>query len=480
MAIWLVVLVPTVDPIELKRSFVRPESFLPAVLFALAVVGLSWTDVDRTGMAQGLGPVVKFAALPLLIYHFQRSPRGEWTFIAFLLSCSALMVLSWIVYLAPNLKIGAAEVPGVPVRNYIDQTQEFALCIFALLPLLANSLRKRRAVAVLGYTVLLMGSAENLATVVVGRTALLYFPVLILLFVWRYLNRYTATLFLCGLICLTIASFSTSTSLRQRVELSIRDYEVERHTDLATSQGLRFFYWRTSLQAIMQAPIFGHGTGSTKTIFANAAKGKEGEWANTVRNPHNQTLYVAVQWGLVGTLLLFAMWCAHVLLFLGKSFAHWLGLIVVTQNILSSLVNSHLFDFNEGWLYVLGVGVAGGAIKNASKAAALSAYRAPTDHQPRLSMPALRAGDASRYFDRVLFTEWLQRASRSIETVIGVSVIFVISASNIYWRWANDWIAVALALGAGWCAMAAVRYLFKRRAYREMRRQYGQEWYPET
>jgi hypothetical protein len=26
----------------------------------------------------------------------------------------------------------------------------------------------------------------------------------------------------------------------------------------------------------------------------------------------------------------------------------------------SSLLNSHLFDFHEGWMYVLGVGAAGG------------------------------------------------------------------------------------------------------------------------
>jgi O-antigen ligase len=30
------------------------------------------------------------------------------------------------------------------------------------------------------------------------------------------------------------------------------------------------------------------------------------------------------------------------------------------QNIFTSLFNSHLFDFHEGWIYVLGVGVAGG------------------------------------------------------------------------------------------------------------------------
>jgi hypothetical protein len=37
--------------------------------------------------------------------------------------------------------------------------------------------------------------------------------------------------------------------------------------------------------------------------------------------------------------------------------------MVVVQNIFTSLFNSHLFDFNEGWMYVLGVGVAGGLLK---------------------------------------------------------------------------------------------------------------------
>jgi hypothetical protein len=44
--------------------------------------------------------------------------------------------------------------------------------------------------------------------------------------------------------------------------------------------------------------------------------------------------------------------------------------MVVLQNILSSLFNSHLFDFHEGWMYVLGVGVAGGMAIRAKAAEA--------------------------------------------------------------------------------------------------------------
>jgi hypothetical protein len=61
------------------------------------------------------------------------------------------------------------------------------------------------------------------------------------------------------------------------------------------------------------------------------------------------------------------MWCSHLLLFRETGFAAWVGLVVVVQNILSSLFNSHLFDFHEGWMYVLGVGVAGGMVARARK-----------------------------------------------------------------------------------------------------------------
>jgi hypothetical protein len=66
------------------------------------------------------------------------------------------------------------------------------------------------------------------------------------------------------------------------------------------------------------------------------------------------------------------MWLAHLWLFRGGSFAAWVGLLVVVENIVSSLAHSHLFDFANGWLYVLGVGVAGGMALRARDTAASS------------------------------------------------------------------------------------------------------------
>src|ERR1039458_9473859 len=56
--------------------------------------------------------------------------------------------------------------------------------------------------------------------------------------------------------------------------------------------------------------------------------------------------------------------CRNMCTFLA-GLAEWIGLVIVVQNIVGSLFNSHLFDFVQGWVYVFGVGVAGGiALKN--------------------------------------------------------------------------------------------------------------------
>ena len=57
------------------------------------------------------------------------------------------------------------------------------------------------------------------------------------------------------------------------------------------------------------------------------------------------------------------MWAAHIILFFrGEGLVAWIGLVVVTQNVVGSLFNSHIFDFVQGWVYVVGVGVAGGMV----------------------------------------------------------------------------------------------------------------------
>jgi O-antigen ligase len=280
------------------------------------------------------------------------------------------MALSWIVLFAPEWKIVATEDAGVPLKNPISQSQEFALCIFALAPLVLEFFSQRRLALATACAALMVAFFANMMFVVLARTALLYILVLTILFALRYLGRSAMLwLFAAGAAAAIVLWFA-SPYLRQRIEHVAVEYREYYETNRPTSTGQRLEYWRNSVRSIGEAPLFGKGTGSTKQLFDQQAAGKTGAWADAITNPHNQTLYVAVQWGLLGCIVLYAMWYFHLLLFGDKNFVGWVGLIVVVQNIVSSLLNSHLFDFHEGWIYVLGVGVAGGMVARARKVVA--------------------------------------------------------------------------------------------------------------
>jgi hypothetical protein len=159
-----------------------------------------------------------------------------------------------------------------------------------------------------------------------------------------------------------------SPQLRRTTETFVSDYQLYKATNAKTSIGLRLEYWRKSLKFFVEAPIVGHGTGSILGLFERAAVGTDMVASGVaINNPHNQTLNVAVQWGVVGIVVLYAMWFFHLRLFRGEGMVAWIGLLVVVQNIFTSLFNSHIFDFHEGWMYVLGVGVAGGMTLRAAR-----------------------------------------------------------------------------------------------------------------
>ena len=380
MVLWFLALIPTLDLRALLRSLTRPASALPLSFFALAVAGTLWADSPWPARLHGINPVTKLLAIPFLLYHFERSQRGIWVFAAFLISCALLMGLSWIVLFAPEFKVTSTASPGVPVKNYIDQSQEFALCLFALAPLVPSLFYQRRFALAAACTALMLGFFINMMFVVSARTALVYIPVLLVLFAMLYLRRRATVLLLAGAVASAALVWVTSPYLRTRVEAVAIEYQNYHENNAASSTGLRLEYWRKSLGFFANAPMLGNGTGSTKQLFERDAIGQSGASADVIGNPHNQTLNVAVQWGLLGCVVLYAMWFCHLLLFRGTSLSSWIGLLVVVQNIVSSLFNSHLFDFHEGWMYVLGVGVAGGmALENENWTERKSCRQGPLD-----------------------------------------------------------------------------------------------------
>jgi O-antigen ligase len=371
MIVWLFVLIPTVEPRSFLRSFKRPACFLPIAFFALAVIGTLWADGPWSARLHSVSPVAKLLAIPLLIYHFERSTRGVQVLTAFLVSCVLLLAMSCIVAIDPRLALRAVPVKdyygvavyGVPVKNYIDQSQEFALCAVALAYPIVTLLRAKRILSAALLIAVSLSFVVNMTFVIVSRTALATMPIMLAVFALLHLKWRSVVIVLCVTAVFVGLAWATSPQLRWKAETALKDYQLYRERNAPTSIGLRLEFWQKSLRFFSEAPILGHGTGSIRGLFEKAAVDQFGAAAQVVGNPHNQTLNVAIQWGAVGIVVLYAMWLMHLLLFRADGLAAWIGLMVVVQNISSSLFNSHIFDFHEGWMYVLGVGVAGGLLK---------------------------------------------------------------------------------------------------------------------
>jgi O-antigen ligase len=364
----LIAMVPFFEVEAFMRSLRRPISWVPIALFVLAAVGTLWSTATWGERLYAVGPTVKFLMLPFLIYHFERSKRGLSIFVAFLISCVLLAVMSWIVAYHPQLTLKAAgqDSRGIFVKNYIDQSQEFTLCAAALVYPALEFFRARRAGIVLLLCALAAGLLATMTFVIVSRTALVTTPIMLVASGMVHLRWRNNLAIFCGVIAVGGLAWIVSSQLERTVATFVSQYEVYSESGTATSVGERLEYWKKSLRFFAEAPLIGHGTGATRGLFEQAATGSRGlASAEVIGNPHNQTLNVAVQWGIMGVALLYAMWLVHLLAFRGETLADWIGLLVVIQNILTSLFNSHLFDFHEGWMYVLGVGVAGGMILKA-------------------------------------------------------------------------------------------------------------------
>jgi O-antigen ligase len=360
IAVWLVMLLPSLDGAAVKRGLATAAGGLPVLLWCLGVIGMLWADVDWHQRLAGLNSFHRLLAIPLLLAQFRRSDNGIAVVCGFLISSITVLLASYTI-----IVVFGDEWPriyGVPVHDTIFQGSEFLICGFGAIGyavLTWGRSGRRWSIALVAIGVLFL---INFAVATASRSALVIAPVLLLLLGWR-LYRWKGAL-VAGLVGITAGGLMwfASPVLRDRLERTLLEIRAYRTMDQPMSVGEHAAFLKESVVIIASAPIIGHGTGSIGKEFAEITAGKTGTSGTGTVNPHNQTFAVAIQLGLVGALVLWAMWIAHIGLFSGACVIAWLGLILVTENILSSAVHSHLFDFNSGWLYVFGVGVLGGTM----------------------------------------------------------------------------------------------------------------------
>lgn len=362
IALWLITVLPTMNVVMLQRALRTFAGAMPVLLWLLAVVGVLWSDVGWFERLTGLASYHRLLVIPLLLAHFRHSERGMYVFYGLLISVGCLLALSWLSAVMPAW-VPFAKQRGVPVKDYIFQSEMFLGCAFVLIE---PAWRRLRAGSYAPSALLFCLAAAflaNIAFVVTSRTALVVAPCLILALGLRQFKPKEVVVTILIACALATLGWLSSSPLRNRVYASFAQARAYAQDDEANSTGLHIDFLRRSFEIVEKAPFIGHGTGSIGDQFRRLEVEQAGAAATVLTvNPHNQIFAVAIDLGCLGAVILLAMWGSHLMLFRGRELSCWIGQVLVIQNVVSSLFNSHLFDFTSGWLYVFGVGIAGGMV----------------------------------------------------------------------------------------------------------------------
>jgi O-antigen ligase len=363
VAVFAVLALITLDRPRLVATLRSAAGYLPVALFALILVGVLWS-VQPYGVAiRWVTPYAKLLLIPLVIATAFTPRQALQIACGFLAACMVLLAFSWASLLWPSGPWHWFKAPGVPVKDNAVQSGCFALCAFGLAigTVRTWSQGDRRAIAMGILALLFLADVFFIylsKTGMIMATALL---VLLIIHTWNW--RLALSIAMPSVLIIAVGLWLSGPAQQRLAEMST-DMHAHDTSGETISTGARMDFWNKGLDFVKQAPLLGHGTGSIKPLYQAMEATQPSPYGEATPDPHNQFLHVTLQVGLVGGILLLAMWAAHFRMFLHRDVVSIMGQAVVLQNFIGSLFNSHLTTVTQGMLYCLAVGVLGAAVRD--------------------------------------------------------------------------------------------------------------------
>ena len=375
VSIFVLLAALTVKREEWLATFATPAAAVPVGLFLLLLIGMSWSPTPFAP-GGGIGRYAKLLLIPIAMATPFTAREALQIGYGFLAGCLVVLVLSFLSFfisLPPPFHSAMVDprMAGVPMKDNAVQSGCFALCAFAL-ALGGVSVwvegNRRRAAAMI---VLALVFLADIFMIFISKTGILMTAALIGLFV-VHAEGWKRSLLIAAPIALVvaIALWSSAPAQRRLAEIATDIHAVDGDkgsSEATLSTASRLDFWSKAVEFIKEAPLFGHGTGSTKSLYQSLEATRPSPYGEAVPDPHNQFFAIAIQVGLVGGAILLVMWAVHFSMFIGGSFASAIGQAVVIQNFIGSLFNSHLSTVTQGMLYCLAVGLLGGIVQRARR-----------------------------------------------------------------------------------------------------------------
>jgi O-antigen ligase len=342
-------------PDTIKRYPVAAWSLLLYVCF---FAGLAYGNVSSEWMGETLKKYRELLFIPVLLPLLSAQRHRDRAWRAFLIASVISLAIS---YLMSFGIIDTDPGHGPSLKSRI--THGIFIGFFAFY-CLHKSLDGRQFARL--YLPLFLIAVFNVFFVVEGRTGQLITLVLILLFALQRFG-FKARLLTGVTLVIFLGIFLGFSDKAARVYEGIENtqaYLQETPGQTDSSMGQRYTFWKYSVKLIAEKPLLGYGTGSFAQEYARIAKGEQ----FLAHHPHNEFLFIGVQLGLLGLI--------PYLGFLGSQLYEarklpeqekWLAQGLLATLVLTSLVNTPIFDHTEGHWFVVMIALCFASLQSAHK-----------------------------------------------------------------------------------------------------------------
>lgn len=322
----------------------NPLSWSALLLFAWLALGLLYTSAPLDQAARVLMKYRDLLLIPLFLPFFIDPKMRRAAVLAFIGMNLFILVASSGYGLWQLIHDGGIHADAEIFHKRITQGLLLAFTGYWIYLRVAPIPGQR----LLGAGLLLL-IGVNLFVLVSGRTGQVLFLALATLALFQRYRWKGMVIAILGGGAILLLAYAGSEPFRLRITESLEALNNFNYGDFSSSTALRMSYYPNSLELIAQQPLFGHGIGSFKGIYAALVQGTSYPPTN---NPHNSFLLLGAEAGIIGialfTHLLFQQWRSGRGLPQGERRLLQGFLLIV---VVDSLLNSFMKDSTEGHLY---------------------------------------------------------------------------------------------------------------------------------
>jgi len=330
----------------------NPVVFILLIFCSMFLIGVTYSSASWSDIFLVLRKYDKYLFAVMFFPLFREEKWRNYAINAFLASILVLLLASYLKHFSwlRQWSTGPVEIFRFTIEFNFLMAFGAYLCLFKFV-----SIRSHWRWLWVAFFLLVIHTVLFRS---VGRSGYIVFAGLMMLFFLQRFRWKGLVIAATSMILLFSAVYIFSHPFKHRMELVFKDIKTY-HKDDYTSVGLRITFVKNSLKLIKSNPVFGTGTGS----FAKEYREIKPTPKIKSTNPHNEYMYVMVQFGFVGLVML--------LLFFGVPWRYsrflpaqekYIAQGIIISIMLGSLANSWLLDVTEGHCYAYFIALAFGAL----------------------------------------------------------------------------------------------------------------------